>query len=237
MRRPDDWLTHPSVARIESVAKILGDLNARIVYIGGAIAPILQTEPPFPSARITKDVDALAATVDYKEHARVQQQLRKLGFREASAEPHAHRWVAPSGIIFDLVPAGDHLGASGQRWDRLTLKTAVTLQLRRKVTVRHASAAAFLALKFAAFHDRGAADPAASHDLEDIVCLIASRSTIVEDVASTRAEIAQYVGAECRALVAHAYYDDLLAGNLNHAFNPRSTIALVQDRLAKLSAV
>jgi hypothetical protein len=105
---PEAWVAHPSIARIAKLATALRDLNEHVVYIGGAIAPILQTEPPFSSARITKDVDGITAAGSYSAHAKVPRRMRELGFREDARGAHAHRWIAPDGILFDLVPAGVH---------------------------------------------------------------------------------------------------------------------------------
>jgi predicted nucleotidyltransferase len=184
MRRPlgEEWREHPSVQRLARVARALGPLNARLVFIGGAVAPILQTHSPFSSARVTRDVDGVAATISASDHAVLQDALRARGFREGTMEAHAHRWIAPDGSLFDLVPAGDHLGASGQLWDQLAIQTATELQLEPDLSVRHVNAPVFLALKFAAYHDRGASDPFASHDLEDIVGVIASRPAIEREV-------------------------------------------------------
>ena len=145
----DIWREHPSIQRLTSVARLLGPLNANLVFIGGAIAPILQTDPPFASARVTKDVDGVAATGTLSGHAQLQSALRERNFREATTERHAHRWICPDGSLFDLVPAGDHLGASGQVWDQVAIDTAIECQLEEGLTVRHASAPAFLALKWA----------------------------------------------------------------------------------------
>ncbi|MCU0381989.1 MAG: hypothetical protein MUE58_12445, partial [Chitinophagaceae bacterium] len=68
----------------------------------------------------------------------------------------------------DLVPSWSHPGGSGQEWDRFALQSSVSADLGDGVMVRHASAPAFLALKWAAYGDRGVTDPFASHDLEDI---------------------------------------------------------------------
>jgi hypothetical protein len=56
------------------VARALGDLRERVVFVGGAIVPIPQTDPPFREARITSDVDAIIATVSDTAAQHVQPQ-------------------------------------------------------------------------------------------------------------------------------------------------------------------
>ncbi|MBK9550475.1 MAG: hypothetical protein IPO52_15580 [Gemmatimonadetes bacterium] len=94
---------------------------------------------------------------------------------------------------------------------------------------------AFLALKWAAFADRGRADPFASHDLEDILALIASRVDIVGEVDRASAELKQFVAESTRQFLQQQRVDDILAGHLNNAQDPRATMRLVQDRLDNIA--
>ena len=217
---------------------MLGPLNDRLVFIGGAIAPILQTESPFLSARVTTDVDGVAATGSARDHAALQGELRARGFREATTERHAHRWICPDAdqSRFDLVPAGDHLGSSGQVWDQVAIDTAVSLEIEPGLTIRHSSAATFLALKWAAFNDRGKTDPFASHDLEDIVGLIASRPTIVDDARSAPGTVLAFVRDWSVWLRDHRDCDELLAANLTQSFDAASAIATTRERIGELAA-
>lgn len=231
-------LTHPSIARIRRVATALGPLAEQVVFIGGAIAPLLQTDPPFGEARPTKDVDAVIASSGYGDVGRLHEALRALAFRQVLREtPHLHRWTSPDGDWLDLVPSGGHPGGSGQRWDRLALDSSVRIDLGDGIVVRHASAPAFLGLKWAAYGDRGAADPFASHDLEDILALVASRATIVEEVAATAEPLRAFVVAGAASLVGDVRLPDLLAGHLNNAQDPAGTARRVLERLRAVRAI
>src|SRR5690606_1213081 len=140
----------------------------------------LHVDRPFKAARSTVDVDAIAVTVSYSDFDRLRDELRALGFRETVNARHANRWTAPGerAVKFDLVPIGDHLGASGNPWDQVAIETAGTSEIEPGLSIRHANAPGFLALKFAAHRDRGADDPITSTDLEDIFALLASRPQI-----------------------------------------------------------
>ena len=207
-------LHHPSVQRIARVAGALGDLLPEVVFIGGAIAPLLHAHSPFGQPRPTKDVDAVMASTDRQ---------------------HVHRWRSPEGDLLDLIPAGNHPGGSGQIWDTIALETSEAVDLGVGSPVRYASAPCFLALKWAAYDDRGRADPFASHDLEDILALVAARPTIVEEVASARAELRDFVGRRVQELLASPDLEDLLAGNLGTAQDPASVIDLVRLRLKEIA--
>ncbi|MFN2326976.1 MAG: hypothetical protein ABR551_14010, partial [Gemmatimonadales bacterium] len=75
----DQQRNHPAVQRLARVARALGPLAREVVFIGGAVAPLLQTAPPFAAPRPTRDVDALIGTRSYGEAERFRQELRALG--------------------------------------------------------------------------------------------------------------------------------------------------------------
>lgn len=228
-------MTHPAPAPLIAVARALGPLVEDVVFIGGAVAPLLQAAPPFPRVRPTKDVDGVVASAAYTDVGRLQALLRARGFREDIAGGHAQTWIAPDGTPFDLVPAGAHFGGTGNPWDAEAIATAVRRELEPGLTIRHASAAGFLALKWAAFRDRGQTDALASHDLEDILALIASRPGVTDEVRSAPDRVRRFVEEWAGWLVEHEYRDDLLAAHLNNATDVSATIRTVLGRLAMIA--
>lgn len=226
---------HPAREQLVIVARALGDLRDSVVFIGGAVAPLLQTEPPIPRVRPTSDVDAIIATMRYGEIETIESKLRGRGFSDDVFDrTHMHAWRAPGGVKFDLMPAGSHPGESGNRLDALAIETAERLELEPGVTVRHASPPAFVALKLAAHRDRAGDDPFASHDLEDVVALVASRPTIVAELRAAPAEIRDFVRVQLSGLLQHPDLDELLAGHLANAPSLGELTALVRDRLAQM---
>jgi len=227
---------HPSVARIRRVAITLGALADEIVFIGGAIAPLLQTDPAFDRARPTKDVDAVVGSSSYTDVGRLHDRLRSLGFAQPGDQTHhIHRWRSPGGDILDLIPCGAHPGGSGQEWDRESLTTSVDVDLGDGVRVRIASAPVFLALKWAAYRDRGASDPFASHDLEDILALLAARDTVVAEIGGASARVSAFVANQTRLFLAHDGFEDLLAANLSNTQDPAHFVAVVRERLGAIA--
>lgn len=227
----------PVLDRLAAVAAELGDLAERVVFIGGAIAPLLQTDPPFPRARVTSDVDAVVASHGYAEFDDVAARMRVRGFRQDVSAAHVHRWMSPSGIPFDLVPAGAHLGGSGNPWDTAALDTAERGTLPGGTVVRHASAPAFLAQKLAAHHDRGRESPLDSHDLEDVLALLASRPAVLGEIAAAPPAVRAYLAAQARRFREDPYAEDLLAAHLNNAQDPAATIAAVRLTLEGMTAL
>jgi predicted nucleotidyltransferase len=226
---------HPALDRLATVAAALGELRSRVVFIGGAIAPLLQQDPPFPGPRPTSDVDAVVVTASYAEAQRIRGELTARGFRQGPEDAHhVGRWIGPKGIPFDLVSVGSHVGASGSTWDALAVQTAVEATLASGVSIRHASGPGFLALKWVAYQDRGSNDPLNSEDLGDILALIASRPSLAEEVSATPAALRTFIADEAVAFLTGPYVEDLMAAHLNNAQNPAATITTVRSRLQRL---
>jgi predicted nucleotidyltransferase len=222
------------LGQLTKVAQALGPLLDQVVFIGGAIAPLLHTAPPFSSPRPTSDVDGVIATTTYADAHEKERQLAGIGFRrDLSDTRHAYRWYSPDGVPFDLVPSGKHLGASGNRWDDIAIATAVKEELEQGLTIRHATAPAFLALKWAAHLDRGRNDPLASHDLEDILALVASRPTLVDEILAAPDALRSYLAEQARVFLVDPYAEDLLAAHLNNAQDPVRAISVVRQQLER----
>ena len=227
----------PSVANLARVAEPLGDLRDRIVFIGGAIAPLLQTHPPFPRVRPTKDVDGVIASSSYLEANKVHEELALRGFRhDTTSTAHVHRWIAPDHItLFDLIPAGSHPGGSGNPWDQLAIDTADVYELYSGLQIRHATAPAFLALKWSAHRDRGLHDPRQSHDLEDLLALIASRPTLVTEVQRSPEQLREFIRQQADELLNDPDIDELFESHLNNAPSRREVVRAVRATLIELA--
>jgi predicted nucleotidyltransferase len=225
---------HPSVARIASVARALGDLANEVVFIGGAIAPLLQTHPVLSRVRPTDDVDAIIASTHYASYNVLEVRLRRLGFKSETTQVHVHRWRAPDGILFDLVPAGDHLGGTGGECDRVALETAITTELEPGLRIKQASAPGFLALKWAAFSDRGETDPFRSEDLEDILALLVSRDSIVAEILASPDKLRQRIQDGLSWLRKNPDYEDLVAASLGNVPGFSAIVAMLNERIGKI---
>jgi hypothetical protein len=227
----------PSLANIARVAEALGDLRDRVVFIGGAIAPILQTNPPFPRIRPTKDVDGVIASTSYTDANQIYEELTRRGFRpDTSSTAHSNRWISPEQPVpFDLVPAGAHLGGSGNPWDQTAIDTAHRHELYPGLEVRHATAPAFLALKWAAHADRGMNDPRQSHDLEDLLALIASRPVLIDEVRRAPEHLREFIREQAVKLLSDEDVDELLDAHLNNAHARQDVVQIVRARLQEMT--
>jgi hypothetical protein len=73
----------PNVALLEVVAAQLGEaLGQQLVFVGGAVAGLLITDPAMPPIRSTQDVDVVCSVVTLADYYRIGEQLRERGFME-----------------------------------------------------------------------------------------------------------------------------------------------------------
>ena len=117
----------------------------------------------------------------------------------------------------------------------MAVATASEATVEPGLTIRHASAPAFLALKWAAHHDRGRDEPLHSDDLEDILALLASRPSALGEIAGAPANLRAYLKDQAAAFLADPNAEDLLAGHLNNAQSPAHTITAVRDVLIRIT--
>ncbi|MGQ0640429.1 MAG: hypothetical protein ACT4P6_06610 [Gemmatimonadaceae bacterium] len=226
------------MTRIARIADALGELVGEVVFIGGAIAPLLQTDAVIPNIRPTTDVDAVVASSGYSSHNEFETKIEARGFKRDSAYPgHAHRWLAPDRTPFDIVPAGNHTGGSGNEWDHMVLQTAVETEVRPGMRVKHASAMGFLSQKWAAYKDRGAGDPFGSEDLEDILALVVARPSIVRDFQSAPLNMQRQVCEGFRQLSANPAFEDLIAAHLANAKPYRFIRTTLLERIQPMMEV
>ena len=86
----------PNVAMLDLVAERLGEeLLADAVFVGGAVAGLLVTDPAAPAIRPTEDVDLVFGAIALADHhefeARLRARLRARHPRGRADLPLAHR--------------------------------------------------------------------------------------------------------------------------------------------------
>jgi hypothetical protein len=116
----------------------------------------------------------------------------------------------------------------------MALETAVEAEIEPGLKILHASAPGFIALKWAAFYDRGKDDPFSSQDLEDILALVVTRAVIVADIQEAPQNVQDYVREGFRRLIASADYDDLVAAHLRNAQPFKQVAAQLRVRIEQI---
>ena len=151
------------------VAEHLGDaLREQMVFVGGAVAGLLITDPAQPAIRPTDDVDMICHAVALADYHRVEKALRERGFvQDLRADAPICRWRIGE-VAVDVMPTLEGVLGFSNRWYPLALATSVQVALPSRRPIRLIAAPVFLATKLEAFDGRGNSDFLFSHDLEDI---------------------------------------------------------------------
>jgi hypothetical protein len=176
--RADD----PNLPYLRSIAQALGELREQVVFVGGAVAGLLVTDPLADPVRATLDVDAVVNASRMMFH-RIEQAVAERGFaRDVSSEVIC-RWVhKASGVLFDLMPVQPEVLGFSNRWYPYAVQTAERVNLGEvegeDIEIRLVSAVAFVATKLEAFAGRGGGDFLSSHDLEDVLNIVDGRERL-----------------------------------------------------------
>lgn len=204
----------PNLPHLRQVAEALGDLREQVVFIGGAVAGLLVTDPLADSVRATRDVDAVVNANRALFH-RIEASVATRGFARDVSSDVICRWVhKASGVLFDLMPVQPDVLGFSNRWYPYAVETAVPVDLGNGVTIRLVSAVAFVATKLEAFAGRGGGDFLSSHDLEDVLNIVDGREALAAELAAAPADVRQAVAAAFGPLLASPDFVNVLPGLL-----------------------
>jgi predicted nucleotidyltransferase len=206
-------MSQPNVAAMFAVAERLDSLGLDYAFVGGSIVNLLLDNPELSPARPTDDVDVILEIVASQRYSEVEAKLRSLGFHHDMQDNAPKcRWGL-SDLTVDIMPTDGAFLGLNTAWFKEALATA-TVQEIAHARLRLIAPVAFLATKLVAFVDRGDGDYYASHDLEDFITVIDGRKNMVQEVSLAPAELARYVIASVRNLIAIPAFDEALPGHL-----------------------
>jgi len=229
-------LDHPNAQQVRRTAIALGGLLHEVVFVGGQMVPFFITDRGLHRLRPTDDVDVIVECRTRHDYHEFAQRLHALGFRpDQSPGAPICRYGTADGLVLDAMPLdGDILGFSN-RWYPLVMDTAVSVDLTAGVVIRTAHPAALFATKWEAFLDRGAKDPFGSHDLEDLLMLIAGRPEIADELMQLPSEVRVFIADSVRTLMASPWFDDVLEGTFPDAQRLPSMLVSIRQRVSTLA--
>ena len=227
----------PNLARVESIARALGDLRGELVFVGGSAAGLLMSGPATPAARVTYDVDLVAKVAALHHYHGIEDAFSRLGFvRDVAPEAPICRWRYRD-IEVDLMPTDPAILGFANRWYPLAVATAGETRLPSGITIRLITAPLFLATKFEAFADRGNEDILGSHDLEDIINVLDGRAELVREIESAAPDLRAYLAAKARGLLAMPDFRNYLPGMVAQDETYPARVANVSARLEQIASL
>lgn len=226
----------PNLARVELIARALGDLRSELVFVGGCAAGLLMSGPATPAARVTYDVDLVAQVAALRHYHGIEKMFSRLGFvRDVAPEAPICRWRYRD-IEVDLMPTEPAILGFANCWYPLAVATASETLLPSGIAIRLITAPMFLATKFEAFADRGNEDILGSHDLEDIVNIVDGRDEVVSEIEAAAPELRAYLASKARGLLAMPDFRNFLPGMVAQDETFPARVANVTARLEQIAA-
>ncbi|MEQ1662434.1 MAG: hypothetical protein ABL877_07040 [Thiobacillus sp.] len=225
-----------NVLMLESVAQRLGDdLLGELVFVGGAVAGLLITDPAMPAIRPTEDVDLLVQALTLADYHRVGKTLAARGFmHDMSPDAPICRWRV-GGVAVDVMPALEGILGFSNIWYPMALDTAEHEALPSGTVIRLVAAPVFLATKLEAFSGRGNNDYLFSHDLGDFLAVIDGRDSLLDECRASRAELRAYLRERVAGLLATPAFIDALPGHLPGDAASQERAPDLEDKLRALA--
>ena len=221
---------------IQTVARRLGALRERVVFLGGATTTLLVTDAGATSVRATQDVDVIVEVGSYSEYQhRLGTALERAGFAVDTTEgAPLCRWVV-EGVKVDIMPTDTAVLEFSNRWYPSAIDSAVDHAVGNGLVIRVISASLFLATKLEAFNGRGGGDFVASHDLEEVITIVDGRTTLVDEVLAAAPPLSAYIADEFGRLLDNEAFIDALPGHLPGDPASQARVPLVEARLHRLA--
>ncbi len=171
---------HINRSVIKKIASALGELNERVVYVGGAVMGLYIDDPAADDVRPTQDLDVSLEIVSLSELERIREDLVIKGFVQNFEDNITCRFRY-EGIIVDVMATKQIGWAPANAWFDSGFKSLLNVKVDEQ-QIKILSLAYFLASKFAAFNDRGKHDSRTSKDFEDITYVLDNRTDLSEQI-------------------------------------------------------
>lgn len=225
------------LAPLREVARALGSLVDDVVFLGGAVAPLLLSDPGATPIRPTDDVDVVVDVQSRPTYDRLQSRLRALGF-EPDRDGPICRFLY-SGLVVDVMPTDPDIVGFSNRWYPYAMESARWIPLSNDLTIRVVSPVAFVATKMEAFRSperKHAGDVLASHDLEDVIAVLDGHDGFADEFAAAPEAVQAYLRDAFTELTADPVFTASLEGLLPPGPTRTPRARRLLDLLAALSA-
>lgn len=220
-----------NLAKLELVARKLGELKEEVVFLGGCTTALFITDPIAPDVRPTLDVDCIIDVISLGDYYKFGERLRQHGFKES--KEITCRWHFDN-IILDVMPADEKILGFGNAWYEQSIKNSFLYEFSAELTIKVVSAPYFLATKLEAFKNRGNDDFFGSHDFEDIIAVIDGRPDLVIDIKQVDSSLIDYLRNNFANILSKDQFHLALPGHLNYGSLTRERAEIVLRRMEQI---
>jgi len=222
------------IEMIKPVAKGLGPLRPRVVFLGGSATGFHITDKAEPEIRATKDVDIIVEVASRVEYHQLEKTLRELGFfQKMQQDDPICRWYL-NDVIVDLMPTDESVLGFSNRWYLSAINNSVTIELERELEIQIVTAPYFLGTKLDAFFGRGREDYLASHYMEDIIYLINGRVELLEDIKDSEPNLKDFIITSLKGFLENEFFLEALPGHLLPDQASQARRSIILERIKKI---
>ncbi len=199
---------------IKTIANALGELNQKVVYVGGAVVSLYIDDTAAEDIRPTKDIDITLEIASLGELEALREDLSKKGFKQSHEDNVICRFRFED-IKIDVMATKAIGWAPANPWFASGFKSAQSIEVNGK-SIKILTLPYFLATKFSAFYDRGGKDPRFSHDFEDIVYLLNYTSNFHELIIDSDLKVQEYLKGAFLNILNDDLLQEAILGSINY---------------------
>jgi len=197
---------------IRTIAFALGEMNERVVFVGGATITLYINDPAADDVRPTKDVDISLDIATLGDLESIREELIRKGFKQSPEDEVICRFRYED-IKVDVMSTKAVGWAPANPWFSPGFVQREPVDIKDQ-TIQIMPLPYFLASKFSAYNDRGAKDPRTSHDFEDIIYVLDNRADIVQQLAKLPDDVRPYLEAQLQRILDDRVVQEAVLGNL-----------------------
>lgn len=217
---------------VVKIAQKLGALNEKVVFVGGAVVSVYADDPAAEEVRPTDDIDFTLELMGYKEWAKLNEDLLKIGFHP-NPEGNAMCNFVYEGINIDIMPAEDSPVGISNRWYKPGFEFIKELSINEQ-TIRVLSVPFYIATKLEAFNDRGK-DYRTSHDFEDVIYVIDNCTSIVEEILQSEKNVKEFIITELKKVIENPHLEEIIQSQI-HPNMAAGRYPLIKEKLEQIIA-
>ena len=199
---------------IKTVALAFGELNEKIVFVGGAVVNLYADDPGAPEVRPTKDIDIVLEITSLLELENLRKKFAKRGIKVTKDEKIVCRFSYRN-ILLDVMSTKEVGWAPSNPWFSKGFNHLESYTLDN-ITINILPVAFYLASKFVAYTARGT-DPRISHDFEDIIYILDNRKTLVKDITESDIVVKSFVIDQLKELRDDVFLQEAVLAHLEPA--------------------
>ncbi len=216
------------------VAKGLGPLCEKVVFVGGSTVGLYLSDPAASKIRPTDDVDCVIELVTRDGYYKLEEQLRGLGFSHAMEEgAPVCRWHY-KGLKVDIMPTEGKILNFKNKWYQDGYANSEDIQLQSDQSIRIFNLVYFLASKIEAFLDRGNGDFLASPDMEDIIAVLDGVLDIEDKILKAPGKVKLYLKRKFSSFLSDERFLESLEGNIVSPSGSSGRVERVKIILGKI---